>query len=459
MKISGAFNPTDLLEYSNDGFFITDVQGRLLYCNPATAPLVGLNLPEFGSMETLLKKKMINRSTAMEAIQKKSTVAGEVRSITGKRVMATSALVYNPAGRPDGVICNIRDFAQHDREEHFSWESKNLDALENYKTVHIDSRYRRYELVYSSNIMEKIINLATSLSKVDSTVLIYGETGVGKELFAHFIHNRSPTRKGGPFIKINCASIPVNLVEAELFGYEPGSFTGALKNGKKGYFELASGGTLFLDEIGELPLEVQPKLLNVLQDKCTFRVGGTEAIPVDVRIVAATNRNLQTMVAEGKFREDLYFRLNVVPLEIPPLRDRKIEIPALFTYFQNKFQKKYALDNKEISLDVIKHLYCYPWPGNVRELANLVERLLIVGPENTIRIADLPAPYHRFHPDLPGKRFTVHKIAPLREMTKDFELAVITKAIERSKNQKEAAEMLEISSSSLSRKLKDKNRG
>ena len=320
--------------------------------------------------------------------------------------------------------------------------------------MQIKGECRNYELAYGSSSMEEIVNLAVNLSKVDSTVLLCGETGVGKELIAHLIYDRSPRNNKGPFIKVNCASIPINLVETELFGYEAGSFTGALKKGKKGYFELADGGTLFLDEIAELPLEVQPKLLNVLQDKQVLRIGNANPKSIDIRIIAATNRNLQKMVAEGKFRKDLYYRLNVIPVEIPPLRDRKVEIPMFISYFQNKFQKKYALKNKEISQDIIKHLYWYPWPGNVRELANLVERLLIVAKGNMVKMADLPASYLNYSQQQLLDRFTVHDIAPLKEMTKEFELAVINKAMEQSKNQKEAAEMLGISFSSLSRKLK-----
>ncbi len=457
MRISGVVDLADLLEHSSDGFFITDTQGKLLYCNSATHPLVGVNMSEFEGLQIMLKKKVINRSTALEAIQKRSTVSGEVKSNTGNRVIATSALVYNYKGKPDGVICNVRGVPKCIQENHPAWQGESVDFMDSCKVEYIDCGQRRHEIVYSSDAMEGLIDLALGLSRVDSTVLLHGETGVGKELIAHLIHDRSSRKEGGPFVKINCASIPVNLVETELFGYEPGAFTGALKKGKKGFFELANGGTLFLDEIAELPLEIQPKLLNVLQDRCAFRVGGTKEIPVDVRIIAATNRNLQEMVAKGKFRKDLYYRLNVVPLEIPPLRERKMEIPLLISYFRNKIQQEYALQNKEISLEVIRHLYWYPWPGNIRELANLVERLLIMGAGNTVKIPDLPVSYLNFPPSQPKEQFTVHEIAPLKGMTRDFELAVISKAMKRCRNQKEAAEMLGISFSSLSRKLKDNN--
>lgn len=456
MKISGILEIKDLLEYSGDGFFVSDAKGRLLYCNNAANSLVGINMPKYKSLETLLKKNLIDRSTAMEAVKIKSTVIGEVKSAIGKKVTATSLPVYDFKGNLDVVICTIRDFwsyYQDKKYNHFLDQVDNIDFRNAYKVVHIKGENYCYELAMNSRVMEGIFDLTVNLGKVESTVLIYGETGVGKELIAGLIHDRSSRNKVGPFIKINCASMPVNLFETELFGYEPGSFTGALQKGKKGYFELADKGTLFLDEIGELPLEVQPKLLNVLQDKQIFRVGGTEAKPTDVRIIAATNRNLKNMVEEGKFREDLYFRLNVVPLEIPPLRERKTEIPMFIHYFLHKYQKMYGFKNREISPEVIKNLVWYPWPGNVRELANLVERLLIMSKERVIKLSDIPAQYLRYPES--GNRFTVHDIAPLKEMVKEFEATVISKAMGQSKNQKEAAEMLGISFSSLSRKLRE----
>ena len=454
MRINGIIELADILEHSNDGFFVTDARGKLLYRNSATNPLVGIDIWEFKSMDYLLKNKLIDRSTALEAIQRKSTVSGEVISITGNRVIATSTLVYDPKGNPDGVICNVRDVSddhRHEKDDHILRQIERISS--DYKIVQIRGECHNFELAYSSNSMGEIVSLATDLGKVDSTVLLCGETGVGKELIARLIYDRSPKTKRGPFVKVNCASIPVNLVETELFGYEPGSFTGALKKGRKGFFELADGGTLFLDEIAELPLEVQPKLLNVLQDRQVLRVGSAKPRPIDVRIIAATNRNLKKMIAEGKLREDLYYRLNVIPVKIPPLRDRKTEIPMFISYFQNIFQRKYALGKKEISKDIIKHLYWYPWPGNVRELANLVERLLIISKEEVIKMADLPSSYLKCSQQQLKDRFTVHDIAPLKDMTREFELAVINKAMEQSKNQKEAAEILGISSSSLSRKL------
>ncbi len=456
MKISGILEIKDLLEHTGDGFFVSDAKGKFLYLNPASNYLMGMNMQKYKSLDNLLKQNLIDRSTALEAICKKTIVSGEVKSLTGKRVTATSSPVFDFEGNLDLVICAIRDTStnfQDKKSNRFLQQMANAEITDSYKILYINGENYNYELIMNSSVMEGIIDLTASLGKVDSTVLISGETGVGKELIAGLVHDRSSRSKTGPFIKINCASMPVNLFETELFGYEPGSFTGALQKGKKGYFELADKGTLFLDEIAELPLDVQPKLLNVLQDKRVYRVGDTEGKPADVRIIAATNRDLKNMVEEGKFREDLYFRLNVVPIEVPPLRERKTEIPMFISYFMNKYQQKYSLKKKEITPDVIKNLIWYPWPGNVRELANLVERLLIVSKGKSIELADLPDPY--LHSPRLANSFTVHGIAPLKEMVKEFEAAVISKAMERGKNQKEAAEMLGISFSSLSRKLRE----
>lgn len=457
MRIKGIVDLVDILEYSNDGFFVSDSGGKFLYCNPASDPIMGMDMLQHNSLDSLLKKNLINRSTALEAIQKKRMVTGEVESgITGNRVVATSTPFYDYKGNLEGVICNITDLSAYRRnKEHnyFSSPSDNIDWEYSSKIVPVKGKNYNIELVFSSKVMEEVIELAGNLGKVDSTAILYGETGVGKELIAQYIHNCSPRNKTGPFIKINCASMPVNLFETELFGYEPGSFTGALKNGKKGYFEAADKGTIFLDEIAELPLEVQPKLLSVLEDKVSCRVGGTEARPIDVRIIAATNQDLKKMVEEGKFREDLYFRLNVVPLEIPPLRKRKMEIPMLISYFMRKYQHRYGLKNKEIVPELIQHLYWYPWPGNVRELSNLVERLLIISKGNIVKPSDLPTSYLNYSES--KEKFTVHEIAPLKDLTKEFEMTVISKAMEQCRNQKEAAEMLGISFASLSRKFRE----
>lgn len=239
----------------------------------------------------------------------------------------------------------------------------------------------------SKQILE-IIDTIKKISNTSATVLLTGESGVGKEIFAKAIHNLSE-RSNKSFIKINCAAIPENLLESELFGYEKGAFTGA-NSTKKGKFELANGGTIFLDEIGDMPLLLQAKILRVLQEKEIERLGSTKPISIDVRIIAATNKNLEKMVYEGTFREDLYYRLNVISIHIPPLRERKEDIPLLIYYFLEKFNKMYG-KNLTISKELLEYLQNYDWPGNVRQLQNTIERMVILSKHEKLDFKDLPA--------------------------------------------------------------------
>jgi len=241
-------------------------------------------------------------------------------------------------------------------------------------------------IIYKSKKMDEVLKMAIQVAKSDATVLIRGESGVGKELVAEIIHSSSQ-RKDKPFIKINCAAIPENLLESELFGYKKGAFTGAIID-KKGKFEEAEGGTIFLDEIGDMPLSLQAKLLRVLQSKEIEPIGGKPK-KVDVRIIAATNKNLEEMVKKGSFREDLFYRLNVVPIVIPPLRERKEDIKPLVEYFLEKFNKKYG-KNISISKGAMRMLEIYHWPGNVRELENLIERLVLTSSDLVITPDDIP---------------------------------------------------------------------
>ncbi len=243
------------------------------------------------------------------------------------------------------------------------------------------------EIVGTSKRMQEVFKIIGRVAKSDITVLITGESGTGKELVAKAIHRYS-NRKNKPFVAVNCAALPPSLLEAELFGYERGAFTGAVSS-KKGLFEQANGGTLFLDEIGELPVELQSKLLRVLQEREIRRIGGEKSIKVDIRIVAATNRDLEQEVKEGRFREDLFFRLNVVNIEIPPLRERKEDIIPLAVYFINKFSTEFKLPAKELSERAIKWLLNYQFPGNVRELENMILRAMVVSPMDVIDIEDL----------------------------------------------------------------------
>ncbi|HET6490093.1 MAG TPA: sigma-54 dependent transcriptional regulator [Syntrophales bacterium] len=313
----------------------------------------------------------------------------------------------------------------------------------------------RSEIVGSSQSMAKIFEIIKKVAPTTTTILITGETGTGKELVANAIHVNSP-RKRNPFIKINCSAIAENLIESELFGYERGAFTGAVSS-KQGRFELAHKGTLFLDEIGDLPREVQVKLLRVIQDHEFERVGGLQTIKVDVRLVAATNRNLQQSVKEGTFREDLFYRFNVMPIYVPPLRERKEDIPPLVSYFIEKFN--YKLDRRITGVDpeVMELFQDYDWPGNIRELENLAERLVLMAKGAQIVMGDVPAELieaveARIHTAASDEKRSIKDL--IREKTEDIEKQMIVKVLEECEgNISKAARQLGLSRRGLHLKL------
>lgn len=310
------------------------------------------------------------------------------------------------------------------------------------------------EYVFVSREMQKVLDNAFKVANFDCTVLITGESGVGKEIIAKVIH-KSSDRNYLPSIKINCGSISKNLLESELFGYEKGAFTGADKNGKMGFFEIASGGTLFLDEIGELPLDLQVKLLRAIQEKEIYRVGGVKPIVVDVRIIAATNKNLRQLVEEGRFRQDLYYRLNVFPIEIPPLRLRTSDIIPLTNNFTNRYNEKFKL-NKKFTQGALEYLLDYSWPGNIRELENLIQRLLIGVNNDLISILDVAKSLQSDNPVAPYSPYKLDDRS-LEEILdeKEYEILKLTK--EKYITTRKIAEALNLSQSTLVRKLKKYN--
>jgi len=299
--------------------------------------------------------------------------------------------------------------------------------------------------------MEQVVNKALRVSGVDSTVLITGESGVGKEVIARTIHTNS-SRAEGPFIQINTGAIPENLQESELFGYERGSFTGANKEGKPGLMELANGGTLLLDEVGDMPMNLQVKLLRAIQEQEIYRIGGRVAIKLNIRIISATNKNLKKLIEENKFREDLFYRLNVVPLEIPPLRERKSDILPLAKHFLDKVNARYSVQ-KYLSSEVCKLLEEYDWPGNIRELANLVERLAIMSEQDAILPDQLPSSlFVRLAPS--SIRVSIDKIVTLKQAREIVETELIIKALKEYHTLRRTGEILGIAHSTLLRKAR-----
>ena len=303
-------------------------------------------------------------------------------------------------------------------------------------------------MVVEDSRTEKVLSMIDRVAPFDTTVILFGETGVGKEVFAKYIYQHS-ARKNKPFIKVNCGAIPANLVESELFGYEKGAFTGADKNGKMGLFELANTGTIFLDEVGELPLDMQVKLLRVLQEQEFERIGGRKPVKVDVRVLAATNRDLEEMVKQKTFRQDLYYRLMIFPVHIPPLRERPDDILPLAQLFLQTLNRKYDF-KKYLSPLSVKMMQDYSWPGNIRELRNIIERAVIISNEDEIG----PDALHLFTvEDRPETKSRVlDPVKDLKTAMEELELEYINHAYEKYGNVREAAESLGMTPSTFVRK-------
>ncbi len=329
-------------------------------------------------------------------------------------------------------------------------ERERLDEENRYLRAEISGRYNFGEIVGRSRGMQQVLAAVQKVAAADSSVLIYGESGTGKELVARALHYQS-SRKGSPFVKVNCGALPRELIESELFGHERGAFTGAVRR-KKGKFELAEGGTIFLDEIGDIPLDIQIKLLRVLQEKEFDRVGGEHTLHADVRVVAATNRLLKDMVEKRQFREDLYYRLEVIPLRLPPLRQRKDDIPALVEHFLGKKCREMNLPLKRLTSEAMDGLRNYPWPGNVRELENVIERTIVLADGDEVGLHSLPLTFSdgedRDLGDLPAGEI------PLNKALDDMERKLIERAMNQAGQVKtRAAEILGIKTSALYYKL------
>lgn len=442
-----------VINFSFDEIYTTDGQGITLRANAAFEENCGVKVKDIlgRSVYELEKEKVFYPSATRIVFEtkKQQTILQTQRS--GKQILVTATPVFNEDGSIFRVITNSRNVDKlnqlREKLEELEKEKQRYyqELLELRQRVLLDE-----EIVVSSNVMQKLMAMSEKIAKVDSTVLLLGESGVGKGLIANLIHQLSP-RKDGPFIHINCGAIPENLLESELFGYEGGAFTGASKEGKMGKIELATGGTVFLDEIGELPLNLQTKLLHIIQEKQMTRIGGIKVIKLDVRFLAATNLNLEEEVAKGKFRRDLFFRLNVLPIKIPPLRERQEDIVPLTEQILKKYNKKYNT-LKRIQSDVLDHFLAYPWPGNIRELENLIERLVIVA-EGIITVEDLPSGIKRFYRSGQTSR-AMRATLSLTETLEEYERSLLQKVYDESQSTYQMAEKLGVNQSTVVRKLK-----
>jgi PAS domain S-box-containing protein len=445
-----------IIENSYDGIYITDGNANTIFLNKSYEKITGMKKSEMlgRNMKYLENNNYISKSGTLMVLSSGKNVTIEQKFKTGKTVLVSSNPIFDENDEITMVVTNVRNVTElYELKEQLK---KNKKLVGRY---HLQLEAMRRQIFESSDIivedekMIKILDMAKKVAEVDTTVLLLGETGVGKEKVAKYIHENS-RRSGKNFVRIDCGSIPHNLIESELFGYEKGSFTGANKEGKMGLFELADGGTVFLDEIGELNLDMQVKLLRVLQEKEIKRVGGTDTIKIDIRVIAATNRNLEKMVDEKTFREDLYYRLNVVPITILPLRERKGDIEPLINYFMSVFNKKYNF-NKVITGAAVDSLKEYRWPGNVRELKNIIERVIIMTMRDKILRSDLP-----IREVWNSSKFQINEIdqgnsyLTLRDAVENLEESLIESAFKKYGNVRDAAKELGINASTLVRKRK-----
>lgn len=435
-----------IFDSSYDGLYITDGNGTTLRLNQAFERITGVTASECigRNMAELVAEGYFSRSGTLLALEQRQSVTVPLQAKTGKNALVTSTPIFDDNQNIVMVVTNVRDLTELNNLK------QKVDDLETLsKAYHVELQQLRLEstgkYVFHSQQMKDLMRTILHVASVESTVLIQGESGSGKEVVADLLHYHS-NRRDMPFIKINCAAIPQNLLESELFGYEPGAFSGADRRGKMGMFELANRGTLFLDEIAELSLDLQVKLLRVLQDKTVMRIGGTQSIKVDVRIITGSNVNLMEMVQKKLFRADLFYRCNVVPIFVPPLRDRIEEIPVLCAHFLDIFNHKYKL-NKRLSPEVLQSFVRYDWPGNVRELRNLVERLVVTTMHDLITGSDL-ANWTNLMPSLPAD----DELHSLRETLEAAEHKLLQAAFQQCSTTYEVAEVLGISQASVVRK-------
>lgn len=443
----------EILDCINVGIYITDGNGKTLTLNKESAKTGGLTKEDVTgvNMKELEEKGFVKESAALKAL-----ASGKQESFIqalgdGGRVFITATPFYRK-GKIDFVICTERDITEMMMLEKLLEKTQRAAKQYELELEYIRNKNlnRQGDVIASSEMMNRLIEKTVKIAKKDVTVLLIGESGTGKEIFANLIYKNSG-RADKPFIKVNCAAIPEGLLESEFFGYEGGAFTGADKTGKIGIFEMADKGTLFLDEIGELPVYMQSKLLRAIQEKEVRKIGGRTMISIDVRIIAATNIDLTEAIKEGKFREDLYYRLNIVPIEIPPLRLRKEDIQVLANYFTDNFSKEYNLQ-KILSPEAIKELGAYDWPGNVRELKNIIERIVVSF--DGVEITAFQVRYLLNKGQKPDDHFLIEEGMSLNELIDNYEKEILEYMLEKHKTAASVCERLQVNKSTMSRKLR-----
>lgn len=443
-----------IIESSYDGIYVTDGEANTILVNSSYEKITGIKTSEVvgRNMRDLVKEGYYDESVSLRVLKEKKNVTIPQILKSGKNILVTGNPIFDEEGKIKMVVTNVRDMTdlvelQQQLEYTKGMSMAYRDVLKSIQQSAIHDN----DIIMVSEPMLLVQEVIKRVSKTNANILIYGETGVGKDRIAEEIHEKSDRLDGGIFVKINCGAIPETLLESELFGYERGAFTGARKEGKPGLFEVAHKGTLFLDEVESMPMLLQSKLLRVLQNFEFTRVGGTKPIKVDVRLICASNQDLKELIGKKEFRADLFYRLNVIPIYVPPLRDRRDDIPYLINFFLNRYNKEYN-KKRVISRDAMHLLLAYPWPGNVREVANVIERLVVIAQGNYILPHNLPKEiFEKPISDVLDKGIS------LKDHIESIELSIIKKAIDKYGSARKAAPYLGLDSTTLTRKLK-KNR-
>lgn len=447
-----------IFDNSSDEIFVTDGHGTTLRVNPACERLYGVPCSDLigKNVEQLEKEGTFFPSLTPKVKKLKEKVTVVQRTRSGRKVLATANPVLDSEGNIIRIITNSRDVSEfYDLKvklaETESLMQRYMSEVEMLRKECLISD----DVVVKSRAMYEVVDTARRIAPFDSTVLLQGETGTGKDVVAKLIHKHG-SRSSGPYIKINCGAVPETLIESEFFGYASGAFTGAQRGGKPGVFEMAHGGTLFLNEIDTLPLSLQAKLLHVIQECQFMRVGGTKAISVDVRFIAASNQDLPALAKEGAFREDLYYRLNVVSITIPPLRERREDIPALTVHFLERLGEKYGI-MRSLSSEAMEALVSFNWPGNVRELENAIERSLVISTSSSIEVWDLPERIRCYQADESESIKSTVDLLPVQLVQvarESLERELLIHALEEGGSTRAAARILGVSQSTVVRRMK-----
>lgn len=453
------FNYVHLQQILNslpDGIFITDKDGVAIWMNDASTKQLGAPREELigKNVEELEEKGLFTPSVTKDVIKERRPVS-KLQESLNRQYLASGKLVTIPTDGTELIVVQVKDItstvkASLELENAEYLLKKYWDELQQIKKEQLKDKQRDV-IIGTSKEHEKMMTLIDQIAPYDATILLQGETGVGKSFVAKEIHLKSD-RSEKPFMHINCAAIPENLLESELFGYKKGAFTGASTAGKKGLVEQANGGTLFLDEIAEIPLTLQSKILQLVQDKTFIPIGGTRLKQVDIRIIAATNEDLLQLIKEKRFREDLYYRLNVVSITIPPLRERQDDILPLLYHYLNIYALKYG-KNVTFTEELLHFLQHYDWPGNIRELENMVERLVVTATSQQIDTTALPEKVLQRIPDEQRISHTLNG-ETLPEYMDRIEKMFIQKAQKEFSSTRAAANFLGLTQSSYMRRLK-----